>query len=284
MLRVQRGPGNSMTCWMMTIGSTVVIPWLNCVDLLHRSEILANCDQTFDVVSLEHYDTIVGTPFLYQHQVTIGFNPSCVTIGLSEPLGMICPEVMTISSAATDLLNKGTDNLKDQLRHETEDLCQDTSKTVLPSNHLFHQRIPLVPDSVSMPANMLEAIHTTGNTSCPTPTPTLHPSIPSCSPPRHHASPPPTNKVRGGNGNEGRGLSRKGRQRQSKGKASISQAPNQVSSLIPAPIAAVPVPVTVIPDPILPHRGSRSKPPQRVLDITYLYTVDNLGVWTRGGL
>ena len=34
-----------------------------------------DCDQRFDITNLDNYDAILGTPFLYQHQVTIGFIP-----------------------------------------------------------------------------------------------------------------------------------------------------------------------------------------------------------------
>ena len=55
---------------------------------------------------------ILGTPFLYQHQVVIGFNPLHVVIRLSEPLEMKGPEVMTINSATTEILNRGLDELQ----------------------------------------------------------------------------------------------------------------------------------------------------------------------------
>ncbi|KAG8908259.1 hypothetical protein FRB99_008324 [Tulasnella sp. 403] len=35
----------------------------------------------FDIINLDNYDIILGTPFLYQHKVLIGFNPSRVAIG-----------------------------------------------------------------------------------------------------------------------------------------------------------------------------------------------------------
>ena len=49
---------------------------------------------------------ILGTLFLYQHQVAMGFNPSRVIIGSSEPLELEGPEVTTLNSAAVELSNR----------------------------------------------------------------------------------------------------------------------------------------------------------------------------------
>ena len=40
----------------------------------------------FDVVNLNDYDVILGTPWLYQHQVCIGLNPARIVIGSDKPL------------------------------------------------------------------------------------------------------------------------------------------------------------------------------------------------------
>ena len=105
---------------------------------------MINCDRCFNVINLDNYDAILGTLFFYQHQVTIGFNPSHVIIGSSELLEMKGPEVMTIKSAAADLLNKGLDELRKELRQEAEDLCPDTSKMVLPPMQVVNHMIPLI--------------------------------------------------------------------------------------------------------------------------------------------
>ena len=84
---------------------------INCGTTVNVQYQMINCDWTFDVINLDNYDTILGTPFMYQHQVAIGFNPSCVIVGSSKPTEMKGPEVMTISSVAADLLNKSLDDL-----------------------------------------------------------------------------------------------------------------------------------------------------------------------------
>ncbi|EPS96504.1 hypothetical protein FOMPIDRAFT_1105202, partial [Fomitopsis schrenkii] len=42
----------------------------------------------FDVMNILNYDMILGTPFMYQHQVTVGLNPTSVLVGspVSRPI------------------------------------------------------------------------------------------------------------------------------------------------------------------------------------------------------
>jgi hypothetical protein len=45
-------------------------------------------DHYFNIINLDGYDLILGTPFLYQHKVMIGLNSLQVVIGSAEPLPM----------------------------------------------------------------------------------------------------------------------------------------------------------------------------------------------------
>ena len=103
-----------------------------------------DCERRFDIANLDNYDVILGTPFIYQHKVVVGLNPPCVVVGSNEPLKMTGPEVITISSAAADLLDEGIDKLRLQLRAEAEDLCPDTSKMALPPLRAVNHTIPLM--------------------------------------------------------------------------------------------------------------------------------------------
>ena len=49
---------------------------INCGTTVNFQYQTINCDQRFDITNLDNYDVILGTPFLYQHQVVVGFNPS----------------------------------------------------------------------------------------------------------------------------------------------------------------------------------------------------------------
>lgn len=41
--------------------------------------------RTFDIINLNSYDLILGTPWMHQHKICIGFNPARVVIGSDEP-------------------------------------------------------------------------------------------------------------------------------------------------------------------------------------------------------
>ena len=45
-----------------------------------------DCKRRFDVANIDTYDAILGTPFFYEHQVAIRFNPSRVIVGSSVPM------------------------------------------------------------------------------------------------------------------------------------------------------------------------------------------------------
>ena len=53
---------------------------------LQYQEIKEDC--TFDIINLNNYDIILGTPWMHQHQICIGFNPAQIIIGseIAQPL------------------------------------------------------------------------------------------------------------------------------------------------------------------------------------------------------
>ena len=101
-------------------------------------------ERRFDVANLDNYDAILGTPFLFQHKVAIGINPPCVVVGSDTPVEIEGLDVVTIKSAAADLLDDKLDGLRMELKKEVEDLCTDTSKTALPPLRAVNHTIPLV--------------------------------------------------------------------------------------------------------------------------------------------
>ncbi|KIP02156.1 hypothetical protein PHLGIDRAFT_122709 [Phlebiopsis gigantea 11061_1 CR5-6] len=61
------------------------------------------CQSYFDVANIINYDLILGTPFLWQHKITVGFNPLSVVIGSVEPLWIEGMGVRHLESHAADL-------------------------------------------------------------------------------------------------------------------------------------------------------------------------------------
>ena len=45
--------------------------------------------RTFDIINSNSYDLILGTPWMYQHQVRLGFNPPHIIIGSDEAQALI---------------------------------------------------------------------------------------------------------------------------------------------------------------------------------------------------
>ena len=117
---------------------------INCGTRVNFKYQSIDCERRFDIANLDNYDVILGTPFIYQHKVVVGLNPPCVVVGSKEPTKMNGPDVVTISSAAADLLDNGIEEIRRQLRTEADDLCPDTSKTALPPLRAVNHTIPLI--------------------------------------------------------------------------------------------------------------------------------------------
>ena len=117
---------------------------INCGTTVQFQYQTIDCDWRFDVANLDNYNPILGTLFLYQHQVAIAFNPSRVVVGSSKLMEMKGPEITTIPLAAAEVLNEGLDKIRRELRKEAEDLCSDTSKADLPPMRVINHSIPLI--------------------------------------------------------------------------------------------------------------------------------------------
>jgi len=100
-------------------------------------------ERHFDIINLENYDVILGTPFLYQHKVFLGFNPPRIVIGSVPIVQLDGPDVVEISSLAATLLEQDLDSIREQLRKEATDLCKSAEETPLPPLRVINHRIPL---------------------------------------------------------------------------------------------------------------------------------------------
>ncbi|KAI0045056.1 hypothetical protein FA95DRAFT_1496070, partial [Auriscalpium vulgare] len=106
-----------------------------------------DCARRFDIVNLDNYDMILGTPFIFQHRVLLGLNPTRVVIGSAEPLKIEGIDVTVISSAAADIAEDALDTLRAKLTREAEDLCADTERTALPPLREINHEIPLIDEN-----------------------------------------------------------------------------------------------------------------------------------------
>ena len=62
-----------------------------------------------DVANLSNYDLILGTPWLFQHRITMGLNPACVIVGSDEQLPIKGDNVTKIASRAIEVLEENLD-------------------------------------------------------------------------------------------------------------------------------------------------------------------------------
>lgn len=65
-----------------------------------------NCDRYFDIANPQNYDLILGTPFLFQHKVMLGFNDTRVIIGSGPPQTIRGPQVQILESQSVELLEE----------------------------------------------------------------------------------------------------------------------------------------------------------------------------------
>jgi len=70
----------------------------------------------FDVINLQNYDIILGTPFLYQHQALVGLNSSRLVLGSKEPKEMKGPQVSVLESRATEVYEENLEKVRKYLQ------------------------------------------------------------------------------------------------------------------------------------------------------------------------
>src|SRR6202035_2545190 len=98
----------------------------------------------FDIINLDNYDIILGTPFLFQHKVVIGFNPTQVGIGSDVPLPVKGEEAARVTSMATDLLERNLEALRQELKEYASDICKAPTQTPLRPFRAIKHTIPLI--------------------------------------------------------------------------------------------------------------------------------------------
>ena len=101
----------------------------------------------FDVINLLNYDIILGTPFLFQHRVSFGFNPTAVAIGSASTLPIEGKQVRVLQSHTAEVLEDRLETARRQLREYAEPICKEASDSPLPPLRAINHRIPLIDES-----------------------------------------------------------------------------------------------------------------------------------------
>ena len=103
-----------------------------------------NEQRRFDVINLENHDVILGTPFLWQHKMILGFNPAKIIVGNNGALPLEGEEIAKISSMTADFANTNLESLRELLRREASDLCKRAEDTPLPPLQMINHRMPTI--------------------------------------------------------------------------------------------------------------------------------------------
>ena len=107
--------------------------------------------RTFDIINLNSYDLILGTPWMHQHQICIGFNPARVIIGSddSQPLKMGADTKLMVHSVTPE--DWDLESAREELRRYTEPLCKEVSEMGLPPLRAINHTIPLIDEMKTYP-------------------------------------------------------------------------------------------------------------------------------------
>ena len=110
-----------------------------------------NEERTLDIININSYDLILGTPWLYQHQVCIRFNPAHVVIGNDKSLPLnVSPETkLMVHSLSTE--DRKLEDAREELRRYSAPLCKDVHETDLPPFRAINHTIPLIDESKTYP-------------------------------------------------------------------------------------------------------------------------------------
>ncbi|KZP07979.1 hypothetical protein FIBSPDRAFT_686318, partial [Athelia psychrophila] len=92
-----------------------------------------NEERVFDVCNLESYDLILGTPFMFQHQLLLGLNPTQVVVNSVESLpirGVQTVRLEANAAGVTPGLDIGA--LRAELYEYALPICKEAADTPLP--------------------------------------------------------------------------------------------------------------------------------------------------------
>ncbi|OCH88440.1 hypothetical protein OBBRIDRAFT_734482, partial [Obba rivulosa] len=101
----------------------------------------------FDIINLLNYDLILGTSFLFQHQIFIGFNPAKVVVGSAEARPMEGKSIRVLESRAADVLGDRLEEARRYLHEYAAPICKEAQDSPLPPLRDINHTIPLKDES-----------------------------------------------------------------------------------------------------------------------------------------
>jgi hypothetical protein len=110
-----------------------------------------NETRTLDIININNYDLILGTPWLYQHQVCIGFNPARVVVGSDSAQPLKSGADTKLMAAGISPEEQQIEAVREELRRYAEPLCKEMVDTGLPPMRDINHTIPLIDESKTYP-------------------------------------------------------------------------------------------------------------------------------------
>ncbi|KAJ3561610.1 hypothetical protein NP233_g10090 [Leucocoprinus birnbaumii] len=101
-------------------------------------------ERYFDIINLSNYDLILGTPFLYQHRVSIALEPPAVVIGSIHSMPMHGERVTKLSSQSMSVYEENIDEVRKWLTNYAQKICKKAMDTPLPPLREINHEIPLI--------------------------------------------------------------------------------------------------------------------------------------------
>ncbi|KAJ3554430.1 hypothetical protein NP233_g12425 [Leucocoprinus birnbaumii] len=103
--------------------------------------------RTFFVANLDSHDIILGLPFMVQHSVVIGFNPSLVTVRNDEAGPIRCDQAYQLTANVMGLSEIEVTTLREELSEYAKSICKEAIETPLPPLRAINHVIPLIDES-----------------------------------------------------------------------------------------------------------------------------------------
>ena len=106
---------------------------------------------TFDIININNYDLILGMPWMYQHQICLGFNLARVVVGSDSVL--VIKFRIDIKLMAAGILPEECqlEDVRDDLRRYAKPLCKEMHKTDLPPLRDINHAIHLIDEAKTYP-------------------------------------------------------------------------------------------------------------------------------------
>jgi hypothetical protein len=149
-LKVERQPlDTQLTVQLAAQGSKTKISYSAEADLTYAK---IQSRRRFDVMNIDGYDLILGTPFIWQHKILVGLNPPRVVVGSDTPVIIAKgDDVGILASRAVRPSERSMEDLRRELHEYAAPLYQKATETALPPLRRVNHRIPIIDESIRYP-------------------------------------------------------------------------------------------------------------------------------------